>query len=38
MPDFEVKIRIADFFAISVLVFGYAFIAMPVYLKYKGFL
>ena len=38
MPEFEVKVRVGDFFAISVLVFGYAVIAMPVYLKYKGFL
>jgi O-antigen ligase len=38
MPDIDIKIRVHDFFAISVLVFGYAFVALPLYLKYKGFL
>ena len=38
MPELDIKIRVPDFFAISVLVFGYAFVALPLYLKYKGFL
>ena len=38
MPQLDIKIRIGDLFAISVLVFGYAFVALPLYLKYKGFL
>jgi hypothetical protein len=38
LPELDIKIRVADFFAISVLVFGYAFVALPLYLKYKGFM
>jgi O-antigen ligase len=38
MPELDIKVRVWDFFAICVLVFGYAFVALPLYLKYKGFL
>lgn len=38
MPELDIKVRIPDFFAISVLVFGYAFVALPLYLRYKGFI
>ncbi|HTL33206.1 MAG TPA: O-antigen ligase family protein [Kofleriaceae bacterium] len=38
MPDIDIRVRVWDFFAISGLSFGYAFVALPLYLKYKGFL
>ncbi|HSD90553.1 MAG TPA: O-antigen ligase family protein [Kofleriaceae bacterium] len=36
MPDVDIKIRLPDFAAIAGIVVGYAFIALPLYLKYKG--
>jgi len=35
-PDLEIKIRLGDFLALLGIVIGYAFIALPVWLKYKG--
>jgi O-antigen ligase len=37
-PDLEIKIRLPDLVALIVLVVGYAFVALPVWLKYKGML
>jgi O-antigen ligase len=34
-PDLEIKIRLADFIALLVIVVGYAFVALPVWLRYK---
>ena len=36
LPELDIKIRLPDFAVICLLVFGYAFVALPVYLKYKG--
>ena len=38
MPELEIKMRFPDLVAVSVLVFGYAFVALPIFLKMKGML
>jgi hypothetical protein len=35
-PQLEVKMRLLDIVAVAVIVVGYAFVALPVWLKYKG--
>lgn len=37
-PDLDIKIRLPDFIALIVIVVGYAFVALPIWLKYKGML
>jgi O-antigen ligase len=36
MPEVDIKIRLPDVAAIAGIVVGYAFIALPLYLRYKG--
>jgi O-antigen ligase len=38
MPDLEIKMRFPDLVAVSAIVFGYAFVALPIFLKMKGML
>ena len=38
MPELEIKMRFFDLVAVAALVFGYAFVAMPIFLKWKGML
>ena len=35
-PELEVKIKLGDFIALLAIVVGYAFVALPLWLKYKG--
>ncbi len=35
-PDLVIKIRLPDFIALLVIVVGYAFVVLPLWLKYKG--
>jgi O-antigen ligase len=37
-PDLEIKMRLGDVLAVLVIVVGYAFVALPLWLKYKGML
>ena len=37
-PDFSVRLGLRDIVVVAALVFGYAFVALPAFLKYKGML
>ena len=37
-PDLVVRMKLRDIAIVAVLVFGYAFVALPLFLKYKGLL
>ncbi len=36
-PDFKVNMALRDVVVVAVMVFGYAFVALPLFLRYKGF-
>jgi len=35
-PELRVRMRLRDVLVVAVIVFGYAFVALPMFLKYKG--
>src|SRR6185369_9268057 len=35
-PELQIKMTLRDVLIVAVIVFGYAFVALPAFLKYKG--